>query len=58
MTTLVASVIDTRTADQRWADWVARGVAQDRISHRRAVGLAMGIAWAIAVWLAIRFILG
>jgi hypothetical protein len=58
MTTLLASVIDIRTADQRWTDWVARGVAQDRISHRRAVGLLMGIAWALAVWVAIGYILG
>ena len=52
MTTLVA-VTDTRTAEQRWADWVARGVAQDRITQRRAVGVAITIASALVLWLVI-----
>jgi hypothetical protein len=58
MTTLVTSLTDTRTAEQRWADWIARGVAQDRISHRRAVNFAMGVGCAIAVGLAIAFMRG
>ena len=55
MTTLLSGVADTRTAEQRWADWVARGATQDRISQRRAVSLAITVACAIAVWLAIAF---
>ena len=52
MTTLVA-LTDTRTAEQRWADWAARGAAQDRIGQRRAVGVAITIACALIVWLVI-----
>ena len=52
MTTLVA-VTDTRTAEQRWADWVARGAAQDRIDQRRAMAVAITIACALVVWLVI-----
>jgi hypothetical protein len=58
MTTLLAGVADIRTTEQRWADWVARGAVQDRISQRRAVSLAITVACAIAVWLAIAFIRG
>ena len=52
MTTLVTTLTDTRTPDQRWADWIARGVVQDRIRQRRIVSVAIAIACAFTLWLA------
>ena len=49
MTTLVATS-DTRTAEQRWADWIAQGARQDRIGQRRAVAGAIAIACVLAMW--------
>lgn len=46
------------TADKRWAQWSAKGVEQDRATHRRIVALAVVFAFGLAAWLALAGLLG
>lgn len=47
---------DTPTADERWAAWKAKGVAQDRAFRRKLwlVAPAIGVAVALAVYVWLR----
>lgn len=38
-------------ADARWADWVAKGVAHDRVARTRAFGAAVLLGLGLAAWL-------
>jgi hypothetical protein len=40
-----------RTSAERWAQWVARGAAQDRKMGTRAVVVASALLFVIAAWL-------
>jgi hypothetical protein len=49
----VADRADARTADERWAAWVAKGVEHDRKTKKRAIAAAAVIASGLTLWLAI-----
>jgi len=38
------------TADERWAAWIAKGVAQDRKTKSRAIGVAAIIVCGFGLW--------
>jgi hypothetical protein len=54
----VSATPDATTADERWAAWVARGVAHDKQSRKRAIAAAAFVATGIGIWLAIALLLG
>ena len=54
----VADMADTRTDDQRWAAWMARGVEHDREATKRAIAAAAVLTGGLGLWLAIAFLRG
>ena len=40
-----------RTADERWADWVARGVESNKKSRKRMTVVAAAALSAVVLWL-------
>jgi hypothetical protein len=49
----VAGKAEASAADTRWAEWVARGVAQDTKSRRQSLVAAAVVAGGLGLWLAI-----
>jgi hypothetical protein len=41
------------TGDQRWARWVAKGVEQDRRTHKQVIALAVVVVCGFLAWLMI-----
>ena len=48
---------EANTADERWAAWLAKGVAQDRKTKKRAIAAAVVVASGLGLW-AIGLLLG
>jgi hypothetical protein len=53
----IATVADTRTDDQRWAAWVAKGIAHDKKNGTRVIAVAALLASGVALWLAAFYLL-
>lgn len=47
-----------KDADDQWARWVAKGVAQDRRTHTRVMVVTSVVASGLAVWLTSLLLLG
>ena len=58
MTMETGVTTDTSTSEQRWAAWVARGVAQDKKRNKVAMAVPIVIAAAFALWIALFFTMG
>jgi hypothetical protein len=49
---------DARTADERWAAWVAKGAEHERKTKKRAIAAAAVIVSGLGLWLAIVLLFG
>jgi hypothetical protein len=49
---------DASTAAERWAAWVARGIAHDSKTRKRAIAAAALVAIGLGLWLASVLVFG
>lgn len=54
----VADAAAERTADERWADWVARGVESNKKSRKRMTVVAAAALGGVVLWLATALLRG
>ncbi len=56
--TAAASITGERTDNERWADWIAKGVAREGKTRMQARAAVAVIVAAVALWLAVAVLLG
>jgi hypothetical protein len=49
--------VQADTADERWAQWVARGAEQDSNMQKRFISLAVVLSFGLAGWFTIMLML-
>jgi hypothetical protein len=54
----VPASADASTAAERWAAWVARGIAHDRKTRKRAMAAVAVAAIGLGLWLASVLVFG